>query len=168
MQQGGTHDELLAHAVRIAFNELIAPGGEFEQLQEFLASRPCRTFFQAMQVSHETQKFAATELFIEKRTVWDEADLALGFLRGTLYVILRDRRTASTGFEQAHEHFDGRSFASAIRSQETKKLPRRNVQIQSLHCYQATIALLEVAYANHLRSPPGSCRLPGFTGWLPC
>src|SRR5437773_365288 len=116
MQERGTHDELLAHPVRIAFDEIIAPRSELEQLEELLAARPRRALFQAMQVGHEAEKFTATELLIEKRPIRDEADLPLGFLRGPLNVIPRDGGTASTGFEQADEEFDGGGFASAVRS----------------------------------------------------
>src|SRR5262245_13704792 len=130
MQQRGTHDQLLAHTVRIAFDELIAPRRELEELEELLAARARRAFCQAMQVGHEAEKFTATELLIEKRPVRDKADLPLGLLRRPLNVIPRDDGTASTGFEQADENFDGGGFTGPIRSQKTKKLTLRDMQIE--------------------------------------
>jgi len=168
MQERGTHDELLAHPVRIAFDEFIAPRRKFEQLEEFLAARPRRVLFQTVQVGDETEEFTATELLVEKRSVRDEANLPLGFLRGSLNVIPRDGRTASTGFEQADEEFDGGGFASAIGSQKPKKLTRLDVQVELFDRDEMAIALFQIDHGNHQRAPLGSCRLPGFTGWLPC
>src|SRR5262245_64073837 len=100
MQQRGTHDQLLAHAMRIAFDELIAPRRELEQLEELLAARPRRALFQAMQIGHETEKFTATELLIEKRPVRDKGEMALGLLRNTLNNIHHVRRTYSAVIAQ--------------------------------------------------------------------
>src|SRR5262249_56619706 len=77
MQQRGTHDQLLAHAVRIAFDELIAPRCELEELEELLTTRARWAFVQAMQVSHKAEEFTATELLVEKRPVRDKADAPL-------------------------------------------------------------------------------------------
>src|SRR5262245_23927266 len=168
MQQRGAHDQLLTHAVRIAFDELITPHRELEELEELLTARARRAFFQAMQVSHEAEKFTATELLVEKRPVRDKADLPLGLLRRPLYIIPRDDGTASAGFEQANEDFDGGGFAGTVRPQKTKKLPLLDMQIEIFDGDQMAVALFEINRRNHQQSPPGTCRLPGFTGWLPC
>src|SRR5262245_12487600 len=99
MQECGTHNELLAHPVRIAFDAFIATRRQFEQIEELLAARPRRALFQAMQVGHEPEEFTAAELLIEKRPIRDEANMSLGFLRCPLDVIPRDGGTASSGFE---------------------------------------------------------------------
>src|SRR5262249_29824602 len=153
MQQRGTHDQLLAHAVRIAFDEFIASRRKLEELEELLAARARRALFQAMQVGHEAEKFTAAELLVEKRPVRDKADLPLGLLRRPLNVIPRDGGTAGTGFEQADEEFDSGGFASAVRSQKTKKLTLLDMQIEIFHRDKMAIALFEIDCRNHQRSP---------------
>ena len=154
--------------MRIAFDERIAPVGELKEIQEILTAGTRRTLFQTVQVGNEAEEFTATELLIKKRTIRDEADLPLGLLGRTLDVILGDRGSTSTRLEQADEDFDGGGFASTVWSQETKKLALRDLQIEIFHRDKVAIALLEIDYADHAPPPLSSCRLPGFTGWLPC
>jgi hypothetical protein len=85
-----------------------------------------------------------------------------------LHVIPCDDSTASAGFEQADEDFDGGGFAGTVRSQKTKKLTLLDMQIEIFHGDQLAIALFEIDRRNHQRSPLATGRLPGFTGWLPC
>src|SRR5262249_34412893 len=146
----------------------IAPRRELEELEELLAARPRRALFQAMQIGHEPEKFAATELLIEKRPVRDKTNLPLSLLRRPLNIIPRDASTASAGFEQADEDFDGGGFAGTVWSQKTKKLTLFDMQIEVFDGDKLTIALFEINRRNHQWSPLETCRLPGFTGWLPC
>src|SRR5207248_10883 len=79
--------------------------------------------------------------------------LPLGLLRCPLNVISRDGGTASAGFKEADEDFDGGGFAGAVRSQKTKKLTRLDMQIEILDGNQMTIALFEIDCRNHQQSP---------------
>jgi hypothetical protein len=115
-------EELLAHAVRIALDELVTPLTESEQVQQSLPATLGLRAITSPQPGHEPEELSARQLLVQVGAVGNVADLRLGLLGLVGHVDAVDEDLTGGGAEHPGHHADGGRLAGPVRAQEPEDL----------------------------------------------
>ena len=74
VEKGGAHHETLLHAVGKALGQLVFPASKLEELEHFAHAPANLVSVQPVQSAVEAQELAGGQLFVDERTVRDEAE----------------------------------------------------------------------------------------------
>src|SRR5581483_8997534 len=149
MEQRGADHEPLLHAVGIAFHQLVPPGAQLELFEQFGDARRQPRGFDAVELADELEKFAAAELFINERTVGNEAGDRFGPLRRAHHIVAAEQDPARGCLQDAHHHPDRRRFAGAVGAEKAEDFTRRHDQVEIVDGGEPAVAFGKVDELDH-------------------
>ena len=122
MHERARDDQLLAHAVAVALDQLVAPLLEIEQREQLaravLDLRPVLV----VQPGDEAQELGARQLLVDERAVGNEAELALRGDRIGDDIDAADVHGAARRPQDAGDHAQRRRLAGAVGPEEAEQL----------------------------------------------
>src|SRR5258706_5324110 len=165
-QRGANHQALL-HAVRIAFDQFVAPRGQLQPFQKY-RDPPFEPFgIETVQLADESQEFITAELLVDERPVGNEAGNRFGFFRFLDDIVLTEENLPRRWLEDAHHGANRRGLASAVGAEEAEDFSSLYFEIQVIDGGEFAVVFAEVVDLNHFYF--GFLILDfGLDGVLPC
>lgn len=133
VQHGRGEDDLLFHAVAIAFGELVEVFADVEAADERSEVAVAAIGFDAVHFGDEVEELAAGEFFVEEGLVGDVGELSFGCEAVDADFVAADADGAVVGLEQADDHFDGGGFACAVVTEECEEFSARDGEREPGH-----------------------------------
>src|SRR5437867_4024053 len=129
VQKRGAHHEALLHPMREAFDELVLPASELEQIQHFVNAIHDAIAVETVQPSVEPEELSGGELFVDEWTIGNEAEGALGELGLLRDVMAVDVDASGGGLQQPGDHAQRGGLAGAVRTEEAMNLAGLHIEI---------------------------------------
>ncbi len=133
MDQGRRQHYLLAHTVRIALQQFIAPPAQLEESQQVFGLLPGAIRRHPVEVGHQGEKFSGGELAVEPGLIGNVSDQRLGPCGLCVDVVTADSSFARGGFKQPREHPNGGGLTGAVGTEEAVDFTGVNLQIEMIH-----------------------------------
>ena len=149
MHERARDDELLAHAMAVALDQLVAPFLEIEQREQLACAMLDLRSALVIQPGDEAQKLCPGELLVDEWSIRNEAELR--FRRGWIGhdVDAGDLDASSRRPKNASNHAQRRRFAGAVRSEEAEQLTARHRQIDAVDGRERAVTLAERGELDH-------------------
>src|SRR5438105_11132031 len=117
MEKRSAHHEPLLHAVREAFDQLVLPAPQLEQIEHLVDAIHDAVAVETVESRVKLEELSRGELLVDERAIRDEAERGfreLGLLRDVMAVDLNASRRR---LEQPRNHPERRRLAGAVRTQ---------------------------------------------------
>src|SRR5581483_71709 len=125
------------------------PGAQLELFEQFGDARRQPRGFDAVELADELEKFAAAELFINERTVGNEAGDRFGPLRRAHHIVAAEQDPARGCLQDAHHHPDRRRFAGAVGAEKAEDFTRRHDQVEIVDGGEPAVAFGKMDELDH-------------------
>ena len=123
VEEAGGEAQLLAHAVAVALDQLVADLEDARRSSSSSSHRASRPFSgHPVEPGDEAHQLAAGQPVVEERGVGDVAEEPLGGERLVLDVVAADQRPAGGRPLETGEHLDRRRLAGAVGAEEAEEL----------------------------------------------
>jgi hypothetical protein len=133
VNQGCRQGGLLAHAMAVGVDRIVAGPGQVEHAQQFLAAPRHLRSLEAVQVADKLEQLTPGELGVQVGLVGNEAGRRFGLDRLGLYVVSRHVHASAGRLEQPDDHPDGGRLPGAVRPQEAEDLAGVDTKVDVIH-----------------------------------
>lgn len=162
MQQGGAEDNLLAHAMGIAFDGLVGLFCEAEEAEVVVDLPVEKAAIHLIDFTDKAQVLPPGELFIKEGGIGNIPDLfahlpaVVANIQGLALISIQD--SSGSRPQQSHHHPQGRGFPGAIRPQKTTYFTGLNFQGKPIDSDFTAEVSGQLVDSDHRFRFPGSVR----------
>src|SRR5262249_51058568 len=141
--------EHLLHAVRKAFDQLVLPPSQLEQLEHLGDARGDVRVIEPVEPGVEAQELPRGQLFVDERPVGNEAERRFRLLRLDREIVAVHQNPPGGRLQQSRDHPDRRRLARAVRAEEAVDLPRLDREAHAVDGSEGPVTLDEVFDRDH-------------------
>jgi hypothetical protein len=149
MNQCARDDELLPHAMAVRLGELVLPGREVEEPEQFVHPPLDDRALLAVERRDEAQELRAGELVVDKRAIGNESHPRLCLARLPLKIVAADLYHATCWLEDAGDHAQRRRLPGAVGPEEAEQFAGRHLEIDAIDGGKAAVAFGQVRKTDH-------------------
>src|SRR4051812_26462008 len=144
MDERARDDQLLAHTVAVALDELVGPILEIEEGHELATAVLDLGTILSVKSSHEAQELHARELLVDERPVRNESELRFRGERILVEVDAGEMDGSGRRLENAGDHPKRGRLAGAIGPEESEQLAIRDTEIYGIDGRERAVILREI------------------------
>src|SRR5688500_50726 len=136
-------DELLAHAVTVALDELVPPFVEIEERQQLATAMLDLLSVLAVESGDETKKLRAGELLVDERPVGNEAQNRFCFHGLPGDVDSSNANSTAARSKNSGDHPESRRLAGAVGAKKAEQLACGNVEVDCVDGSERAVPLCQ-------------------------
>ena len=149
VHQGAGDDHLLPHAVAVRFGQFVAPGGQLEQLEQFVDAALHGLPLLTIEGGHEAEELRTGQLVVDKRPVGDKPQYGFGGHRVGVDVLSAHSNDARGGPEDAGDHSQSGGLPGSVGAEKPEQFPCLDGEIDAVDGSERAVAFGDPVQSNH-------------------